>query len=92
MKFKTTRYSQNKAGLTNDYLPNPIEWYNHIMKSENSESSSKHAYKTESLTYVIKALKNLHLRYYGNAVKALTDRGSYILATPFKSFLVAYDD
>ena len=95
MKFKTTRYAQNKAGLTYDYWQNPIEWSNHITKSEineNSESSSKNAYKTESLTNVIKALKKLHLRYYENVVKALTDRGPYILAPPFKSFLVAYDE
>ena len=77
MKFKTTKYAQNKAGLTYDYWQNPVEWFNHITKSkikENSESSSKNAYKTESLTNVIKALKKLHLRYYGNVVKALTDR------------------
>ena len=37
-------------------------------------------------------MDKLHLRYYGNAVKALTDRGSYILAPLFKSFLVAYDN
>ena len=95
MKFKTTRYAQNKAGLTYDYWQNPIEWSNHIAKSEineNSESSSKHVYKTDSLTNFIKALKKLHLRYYGNVVKALTDHGPYILAPPFKSFLVAYDD
>ena len=60
--------------------------------NENSESSSKKAYKTESLTNVIKALEKLHLRYYENAVKALTNSGPYILAPPFKKFLVAYDD
>ena len=77
MKFMTTKYAQSKAGLTHDYWQNPIEWFNHITKpkiKENSESSSKNAYKTESLTNVIKALKKLHLRYYGNVVKALTDR------------------
>ena len=95
MKFKITSCAQNKAGLTYDYWQNPIEWSNHIMKSEineNSESSSKKAYKTESLTNVIKALEKLHLRYYENAVKALTNSGPYILAPPFKKFLVAYDD
>ena len=95
MKFKTPRFAQNKAGLTYDYWQNPIEWSNHITKSEinqNSESISKNAYKTKSLTNVIKVLKKLHLRYYGNVVKALTDRGPYILAPPFKNFLVAYDD
>ena len=60
--------------------------------NENSESSSKNAYKTESLTNVIKALKKLHLRYYGNVVKALAERGLYILALLFKSFLLAFDD
>ena len=64
MKFKISRYAQNKAGLTFDYWQNPIEWSNHITKSEineNSESSSKNEYRTESLTNVIKALKKLHL-------------------------------
>ena len=37
-------------------------------------------------------MEKLHLRYYGNAEKALTDRGPYILAPPFKSFLVTYDN
>ena len=60
--------------------------------NENSESSSKNAYKTESLTNVIKALKKLHRRYYGNVVKALTERGPYILAPLFKSLLLAFDD
>ena len=95
LKFKATRHVQNKAGLTYDYWQNPIEWSNHISKSEineNSERSSKNAYKTESLTNVIKALKKLHLRYYGNIVKALTDHGPYVLAPPFNRFLVAYDD
>ena len=95
IKFKTTRYAQNKAGLKYDYWQNPIEWSNHIMKSEineNSESSSKNAYKTESLTNVIKALKKLHLRYYGNVVKTLTERSLYILAPLFKSFLLAFDN
>ena len=89
LKFKATRHVQNKAGLTYDYWQNPIEWSNHISKSEtneNSESSSKNAYKTESLTNVIKALEKLHLRYYGNVAKAMTDRGPYILASPFKRY------
>ena len=37
-------------------------------------------------------MKKLHLCYYGNVVKAFTDRGPSILAPPFKNFLVAYDD
>ena len=95
IKFKTTRYAPNKAGLTYGYSQNPIEWSNHILKSEineNSESRSKNAYKTESLTNVIKAWKKLHLRYYGNVVETLTDRGPYVLAPLLKRFLVAYDD
>ena len=64
MRFKTPRFAQNKAGLTYDYWQNPIEWFNHITKSEineNSESISKNAYKAKSPTNVIKALKKLHL-------------------------------
>ena len=94
MKFKTARYTQNKAGLTY-YWQNQIGWSNHILKSEineNSESRPNNAYKTESLTNVIKALKKLHLRYYGNAVKVLTNCRPYVLAPPFKTFLVAYDN
>ena len=60
--------------------------------NENSESSSRNAQKTESITNVIKALKKLHPRHYENVVKALRDRGQCVLAPPFKNFLVAYDD
>ena len=35
MKFKISRYVQNKPGLTFDYWQNPIEWSNHITKSKN---------------------------------------------------------
>ena len=38
-------------------------------------------------------MKKLHLRYFGNVLKALTDSGvPLVFAPPFKSFLVTYDD
>ena len=39
MTFKVTLLAQKKAGTNYGYWWNPIEWSNHILKSETNENS-----------------------------------------------------
>ena len=80
-----TKFAREKACLKGDYLQNPIEWQNHLVK-EKIRSKNKNE-KTASLIEVIEAVKARYLRMYKDVCKAVYGKGPYILSPPYKQFI-----
>ena len=89
-KNKLIKSARNRAYLSDDYLQNPVEWSNYLIKDERRKKLG--TVKTVSITDTVQVLKERNIHLYSNACKAIYNHGPYKLSAPFKHFQRNYNE